>query len=238
MGFSIFVWGISALFLIMNGLLFLVFRSFVHPFKNKHSYLGGIFFLLLILWLYLPVSSALWMEWNNALYPIILHVNTPVQAILYEVWHTIVFFGDIWPSLFIGLLVLSLKKAHNPKTYRYRMLKTFGHAKILILVFALFVYIIFNYFSLVKMIRVLALNIALYTAVFYWQFGFRIILYYAKMFKIPYGISYVLMIVIPILFGEHFMIPLFLYTGVGITDIWMDYYQRDASAMLFELDFN
>ncbi|MGL4388150.1 MAG: hypothetical protein ACRCTJ_01995 [Brevinema sp.] len=236
MGFSIFIWGISALFLILDGLFVVLLRRISHLINKKSAYLLGILCLLILLLYYLPVSSDCWGIWNKNIYNLISRAPSDLQMILREVWYTFVFFSQIWPSLFFAVLVLSLKKVNHPISYRYRMIKNFGHAKILIMVATLFLFMILNTLNILPLLKMIALNIAIYTAVFYWRFGFGIIFYLSKNIPIPYELVYFSMIFLLIFVGEYFMIPLFLYVGVGITDIWMDYYQRDASAMLFEID--
>ncbi|MGL4393682.1 MAG: hypothetical protein ACRCS8_00430 [Brevinema sp.] len=238
MGFSIFVWGIFAIMMIFDGLSTILFRSISHFLDKKSSYIIGILVLLILLSLYLPISPEFWNTWNKTVFTLISSASINYQTIFREVWFTFVFFSKVWPAVVLAVLVLSIKKANHPITYRYRMIKNFGHAKMLIMVAALFTFMILNQFSLLSTLKMMALNVAIYTGVFYLRFGFAIILYLSKRASIPYELMYFLMIASPILLGEHFMIPLFLCVGVGITDIWMDYYQRDASAMLFELDLN
>lgn len=238
MGFSIFLWVITSFILIFSGIMKLVFQFFIPVLKNKSLYLIGILFLLIILSIYIPYSNFLWLYWNKYIHLVLENQPLNIHYLWKEVWYTIVFFKDIWCSILVASCVIAFNMKKYPITAQYRSNKNFSHSKILIMILSLFLFILLNYIGILKNLNLIFLNIAVYTAVFYARFGIYILLYSMKKYYIPYFIGGFFVALAPILAGEHFLLLIILYIGIGITDIWMDYYQRDSVAELFEFNLN
>jgi len=237
MEFSIFVWIISAFLFIMTSMIVLIGQKIFPYCKLNYLYLIGIFLLILLLFIYSPHSTQIWNSWNEYIYLKLTIYNIPSSQLWKEVWHTMVFFRNIWPSIIVASVMISIENIMHPYTNRYRMIKSFAHNKIHIMMIMLFIYV-FLYKTSFEILKLQALNIAIYTAVYYWRFGFATILYILRYGMIRYEIGFLLLIIPIILSGENFLLPLVAIIGIGISDIWMDYHKRDASIQLFSLDFS
>ncbi|MGL4366710.1 MAG: hypothetical protein ACRCTQ_00285 [Brevinemataceae bacterium] len=236
--FSLFSWLIVSLIFIFSGILSLLFRNIFHAKHIKHIFLVGLAGLIWTVVLYLPRSEYMWNIWNIHMlslidqYPII-----SVSLILKEVWFVICFFRSIWPAVVLGVVVLSWNSSRYPLTVMHRTLKNFSHNKILILILSLLIYTLCVIFKYSEMINEVMLNIAVYIMIYYWQFGFFTILNVLRQNQIHYLIGTAILVLPVILAGENFLLPIIACTGIGISDIWMDYHHRNSGAKLFSLDF-
>ncbi|MGL4677562.1 MAG: hypothetical protein ACRCWI_07865 [Brevinema sp.] len=240
MEFVIFVWMIAIILFLSFGFLTLMGQKifFTKKVKNNLLYLLGLLSLSIGLWWYIPYTKELWISVNNLVYPYIQENFGSYTYLFTEIWYTIVFFRNIWPTILIALIVATFENIQHPISFRYRMTKQFSHNKLLIMVGALIAYFTINYFDKDHVLATFFLCLAFYTAVFYWRFGAAIIFYILKKIFIPYEISMLLMTGIVIISGEFFLLPLIMCVGIGISDIWMDYYQRDAASLVFSLQFH
>ena len=240
MDFSIFVWGIACIFFLFSGSLTCVFQniSFLKPIRYNYLYLIGLVVSGIIIWFYIPSSMQNWIALNNIILPYIQQYKGNNSMLLPEVWYTIVFFRNMWPGVFVALIMIAIDSSSHPISARYRMMHKFSHNKLLIMVGFLFAYFSIKHIDSESSLSTIFLGLTVYTAVYYWRFGFATILYILKKNKIPYELGIIFLVGSIIIVGEYFFLPLVLCIGIGISDIWMDYHHRNAAAMVFSLDFN
>ncbi len=237
MEFVIFTWLISSICFLSVGILTFIGKYFItNTIKNNSLYLLGLFVLSSVLYFYISNSTILWNSINNILYPYIQQNAGSYKYIVSETWYTIVFFKNMWPAVFISLIVVSIENIQYPISSRYRMLKQFSHNKLLIMVGSLFAYFITKNIS--DIYATYFLCVAVYSAIFYWRFGFAIILYILKKSGIPYEFGVSFMMASIIISGEYFLLPLIMCVGIGLSDIWMDYYHRDAASLVFSFEYH
>ncbi|MGL5956669.1 MAG: hypothetical protein ACRC0X_08790 [Brevinema sp.] len=239
MEFVIFVWMTAAFLFLSFGLLTLIgqYIFFIKKVKNNLLYLLGFLSLSVGMWFYIPYTKEVWVSINNLLYPYIQENAGSYTYLLTEIWYTIVFFRNIWPAVLTALIVAVFENIQHPISFRYRMMKQFSHNKLLLMIGTLIAYFIVSYVDNNHPLAAFFLCLAFYTAVFYWRFGVTIILYILKKSFISYEIGILLMTIMVIVSGEFFLLPLIMCMGIGISDIWMDYYHRDAASSVFSLQF-
>lgn len=237
MEFVVFVWIIAIVLNLSNGVLLYMGQYIVvtTPIKNNRLFFKGLILLGIGLYFYILYSQRIWYALNEFVFPYI-HSMGEYQHVLSEVWYTIVFFRNMWPAILIGFIICVIEQIQHPISYRYRMLKRFNHNKLLILVSAGFLYFIARTFS--ESIATLFLGIIVYITIFYWRFGCAIVLYILRRNKIPYEIGILLMNASVIVSGEYFLLPITMFIGFGISDIWMDYYQRNSASLIFNFDYH
>ena len=235
MEFSLFVWGVCGFFFMLSGLWSLLLQR-IDTTKIVYTYLTGLGLLVLISLIFTPYSMQIFLNFNKSLDPYIRNLTN--SHLMIEVWHSVVFFRNVWSALILAILAIGLEASSHPYSNRHRMMKDFNHNKLLIMVGVLIVYFLVQPLKLGEPLNVLLLNIALYTAVYYWRFGFSTILYIFKKYYVPYSVGILLQIVPIILVGEYFLLVLVATVGIGMSDIWMDYHKRNAASMVFSLDFS
>lgn len=238
MEFSIFTWGVAVLCYLIIGVAGSMLQMLCFPRFSRSCFLSGLFCVVLTGVFYIPNSLPWWLTLNEIFTPVFMGYKEGYAYLFQEVWYTVVFFRNLWPTLFIVLIAVVMESFSHPITARFRMMQKFNHNKLLIMVGTLFVYFFLYHFRVYEYVASLFLTGAVYCATYYWRFGFATLLYSMKKKHIPYEIGTALMIALPIVSGEYFLIALVLCIGIGISDIWMDYHQRDAASMVFNLDFH
>lgn len=240
MDFSVFVWGSSSLFFLLSGLWAIILKmiDISNKTKIRYIYIIGLGLLISVSSFYLPHSLQLWVSSNEIVDPFIRKYSGTLSLLFIEVWYTIVFFRDIWFAILMALLTIGLESSYYPYSGRYRMMKRFNHNKLFIMVLSLIGYVFMQKLQWNGIFDILLLNMTVFTACYYWKFGFSIILYILKKSNIPYELGIGLLLFSYIGVGEYFLLPLIACIGIGISDIWMDFYKRDAASMVFSLDFS
>ena len=240
MDFSIFVWGVACICFLFSGSLVCILQNinFLNSVRYNYLYLIGLCILGIVIWFYIPNSMQNWVEINNVIIPYIQQYKGNNSSLFIEVWYTIVFFRNMWPGFFVALIMIAIESSFHPISARYRMMHKFSLNKLHIIVGFLFADFSVEHINHESNFSSFFLSLTVYTAVYYWRFGFATILYILKKNKIPYEIGIILIVGSVISAGEYFFLPLVLCIGIGISDIWMDYHHRNASAMVFNFDFH
>lgn len=239
MEFSIFIWIIGLISFLLSNLLRPINKYIACKLKslNMHAYyFGGLLILFILLFLYLPSEKALWKSLNNYVQLTINALDISFVFLIQNIWHIIVFFRNIWLGFLIAYLSINIENLNYSFTGSYRNMKKFHHTKILFLVFSLFLYLVLHQFSYKGIWSLVLLNIVVYTAVYYWHFGFYTLLYIFKRSHIPYPLGLLILLLPIMMAGESFFLPLVACVGIGISDIWMDYHRRNAASSLFTFE--
>ncbi len=235
--FAIFTWVVATTCFLIVGLLTLFGKNFITTkIKSNVLYLLGLLILSVVMFFYITRSISIWDSINGILYPLIQQNTGQYQYIITETWYTVIFFKNMWPAILIALVVVSVEDIQHPVSARYRMLKQFSHNKLLIMVGSLFAYFIVKNFD--NNFATFFLSTAVYSAAFYWRFGYAIIIYILRKSGIPYWVGVGFMMATIIISGEYFLLALIMCIGVGLSDIWMDYYHRDAASLVFNFDYH
>jgi len=156
-------------------------------------------------------------------------VAPTLKAVLYGLWS----FSDYWPAVLTSIVFLSwMSTAYSreyPWTWKERLLRTFEHRWgypliALVLAGALSAGLIRN-----ETLRLVAVNSALFALTPYVLLGVLILM---RVFH-RQGMMVVLGgLTLTIIFsGKYFLIPLLFLFGVGISDIWMRYYDNRNKRM-------
>lgn len=239
MEFSIFIWIISLILFLLSNILKPINKYIAYKLKSLNIeayYFGGLLILFFALFLYLPSEKVLWKNLDNYVQAAINVLDISFVFLVKNIWHIIIFFRNIWLGILIACLSINIENLNYSFTGSYRTMKKFHHTKILLLVFSLFLYLVLRQFSYKGIFSSVLLNIVVYTAVYYWYFGFYTLLYIFKRSHIPYPLGLLILLLPIMMAGESFFLPLVACIGIGISDIWMDYHRRNAASLLFTFE--
>lgn len=226
MEFVVFVWLCAGITVLLSAAACALFGG---RFRSELGYGLGLAALMAALCFYLPACENLW---NN----MARLMGLPHRSELFRgVWQLAHLFRNLWPALGAAVLGMAFGVAAYPQSGAYRAMKRFHHTKIVLMCLLLGLAGLLWFFRSAQTLQIALLNAALYTACWYWRFGFDTITFTLKKNGVPLFAAVCLLTASCIMAGSAFILPVVLIMGIGISDIWMDYHRRGSAKLLFTL---
>lgn len=226
---SIFHWMISiifSLYLFIPAVLFWFYRDKLFNYKLLSIYFIAVLIISSIL--YIPVSDNLWLQVNEKIYSYFSSSSRIIKGLM-EIYTVAQFFRFLYPSLFsfFFFLFFAYISSKNLYSFWYRLFKNFKHN---FAYWSVSLWIIFAFLSVIAgqkanllILSNIILNIALFFTYFYTMFGLLLIFVFLRKNGIKYTLPSVVLFVIFTVSGSYLPLIFFALSGIGITDIWMNY---------------
>lgn len=179
--------------------------------------------------LYIPISDSLWLHINESVYNYLNNSSFVIKGLI-EIYTIAQFFRFLYPSLFsfFFLIFFSYISSGNFYSFWYRTFKNFKHN------FAFWTVLLWISFAFCSGINLgqknnllilsnILLNVALFFTCFYTIFGLLIISMILRKKGIKDTLVLMCFYVIFTISGSYLPLVFFALSGIGITDIWMNY---------------
>jgi len=217
---------IFSLYLFIPAVLFWFYRDKLFNYKLLSIYFIAVLIISSIL--YIPVSDNLWLQVNEKIYSYFSSSSRIIKGLM-EIYTVAQFFRFLYPSLFsfFFFLFFAYISSKNLYSFWYRLFKNFKHN---FAYWSVSLWIIFAFLSVIAgqkanllILSNIILNIALFFTYFYTMFGLLLIFVFLRKNGIKYTLPSVVLFVIFTVSGSYLPLIFFALSGIGITDIWMNY---------------